>query len=370
MILMAGQGPSGGIEARFRVDRAGFMLDADLRLPGQGVSALFGPSGCGKTSTLRIVAGLDRVPGARVVFHGQVWQDDAAGVFVPPHRRPIGYVFQEASLFEHLDVERNLAYGMRRVAREQRRIEWDQAVALLGIGHLLRRRPGTLSGGERQRVAIARALLASPQLLLMDEPLAALDVARRREVLPYLERLQAELTVPILYVSHAPDEVARLADHLVLLEQGRVLASGPLGEILSRLDLPTALAPDAAVVIDARVESHDPGYHLLTLRFDGGVVRVGNGARQPGERVRLQVLARDVSLTLARQQDTSVLNHVPARVEALGAADTPAHVLVRLTAGEGGTPLLARVTRLSADQLGLTPGQVVWAQIKAVALLA
>lgn len=356
------------IEARFQVQRAGFTLDADLRLPGHGVSALFGPSGCGKTSSLRIVAGLDRVPGARVVFNDQVWQDEARGVFVPPHRRPIGYVFQEASLFDHLNVERNLAYGMKRVPQDERRIAWDQAIALLGIGHLLQRRADTLSGGERQRVAIARALLSSPQLLLMDEPLAALDVARRREVLPYLERLHAELAIPILYVSHAPDEVARLADHLVVMEQGRVLASGPLAETLARLDLPTALAPDASVVIEGRVVSHDSAYHLLRLGFDGGEVRVGHGERAVGERVRFQILARDVSLTLAQQHDTSVLNHLQAQVEAIGEADTPAHVLVRLNAGAA--PLLARVTRLSADQLRLAPGVAVWAQIKAVALLA
>lgn len=356
------------IEARFQVQRTGFTLEADLRLPGHGVSALFGPSGCGKTSSLRIMAGLDRVPGARVVFNDQVWQDEARSVFVPPHRRPIGYVFQEASLFDHLDVERNLAYGMKRVPPGERRVAWDQAIALLGIGHLLQRRADTLSGGERQRVAIARALLTSPQLLLMDEPLAALDVARRREVLPYLERLHAELAIPILYVSHAPDEVARLADHLVVMERGRVLASGALGETLARLDLPTALAPDASVVIEGQVVSHDSTYHLLQLGFDGGEVRVGHGARSVGERVRFQILARDVSLTLAQQHDTSVLNHLQARVEALGAADTPAHVLVRLSAGA--TPLLARITRLSADQLRLAPGAAVWAQIKAVALLA
>lgn len=356
------------IEARFRVEHSDFVLDADLCLPGQGVSALFGPSGCGKTTSLRVIAGLDRVAGARVVFNGQVWQDDAARVFVPPHRRPIGYVFQEASLFEHLDVRRNLAYGMKRVPAIERRIEWSRAIDLLGIGHLLSRRPGTLSGGERQRVAIARALLSGPQLLLMDEPLAALDLARRREVLPYLEKLQAELAVPIVYVSHAPDEVARLADHLVLLDRGRVLASGPLGATLARLDLPTALAPDASVVVEASVVSHDSAYHLLRLAFDGGELRVGHGPRAAGERVRVQVLARDVSLTLAQQHDTSVLNHLRGQVEAIGAADSPAHALVRIRVGA--TPLLARITRLSADQLRLAPGVEVWAQVKAVALLA
>ena len=208
------------IDARLALPRRGFTLDVALALPQTGVTALFGPSGCGKTTVLRALAGLERAAG-RVALGAEVWQDDAAGRFVPTHERAIGYVIQEAALFPHLDVRRNLAYGLKRIAPGERRIALDQVVELLGITHLLERRPDTLSGGERQRVAIARALATSPKLLLMDEPLAALDAKRKAEVLPYLDRLHAELGIPIVYVSHAIDEVARLADHLVLMDAGR-----------------------------------------------------------------------------------------------------------------------------------------------------
>ena len=201
------------IQVKLNLPRRGFELRVDVQLPSRGVTALFGPSGCGKTTVLRALAGLERASG-RVVVGEAVWQDDARGLFVPTHQRPIGYVIQEAALFPHLNVRRNLVYGQRRIAPGQHPIPLDQAVALLGIGHLLDRAPATLSGGERQRVAIARALLTSPRLLLMDEPLAALDEARKAEILPFLERLHAELAMPIVYVTHAMNEVARLADHL------------------------------------------------------------------------------------------------------------------------------------------------------------
>ncbi|WP_323156302.1 molybdenum ABC transporter ATP-binding protein, partial [Pseudomonas oryzihabitans] len=210
------------LTARFELSHPGFALDVDLALPGSGVTALFGPSGSGKTSCLRCVAGLEHGARGRLVVAGETWQDSERGLFLPPHRRALGYVFQDANLFEHLDVRRNLLFGWKRVAPGERRLALEQVVELLGIAGLLTRMPARLSGGERQRVGIARALLTSPRLLLMDEPLAALDAERKAEILPYLERLTRELALPILYVSHAPDEVARLADHLVLLEQGRV----------------------------------------------------------------------------------------------------------------------------------------------------
>lgn len=357
------------IRARLRLAWPGFELDTDLDLPGRGVTALFGHSGSGKTSVLRCLAGLERAEG-RVEVNGEVWQDSARGLFVPTHRRALGYVFQEASLFEHLSVRRNLAFGERRIPAAQRRVPFDQAVALLGIEHLLERMPARLSGGERQRVGMARALLTSPRLLLMDEPLAALDGKRKAEILPYLERLHDELDIPVLYVSHSPEEVARLADHLVLLEAGRVLASGPLGETLARLDLPTALDDDAGVVVEGRVVAHDAAYQLLTLGLpDSGLsVRVAHAPAEAGRRVRFTVRARDVSLSLQRQADSSILNLLPATVRDSIPADNAAHVLVRLDVE--GTPLLARITRYSHDQLGLHPGQAVWAQIKSVALLA
>lgn len=355
------------IHARFRLVHPGFALDVDLRLPGQGVTALFGHSGSGKTSCLRCVAGLERAGEAYLAVNGELWQDSARGLFVPTHRRALGYVFQEASLFAHLDVRGNLAFGQRRIAAAERRVAWEQAVELLGIGHLLDRLPARLSGGERQRVGIARALLTSPRLLLMDEPLAALDAPRKQEILPYLERLHAELQIPVLYVSHAADEVARLADHVVLLEQGRAVAQGPLQDTLARLDLPTALGEDAGVVVDARVAGHDDHYHLSRLEFPGGSVLVARRPEALGQRLRFRVHARDVSLALYPAEGSSITNVLSACVVELAPADTPAHVLVRLDAA--GTPLLARITRRSADQLGVRPGQQLWAQIKAVALL-
>jgi molybdate transport system ATP-binding protein len=361
------------IRARFQVSYPGFSLDVDLTLPGRGVTALFGHSGCGKTTCLRAMAGLERGARGRLEVGGEVWQDEATGAFLPTHRRPLGYVFQEASLFPHLSVRGNLEYGQKRsqagVPAAERHAALDHAAELLGITALLARRPPNLSGGERQRVAIARALLTRPRLLLMDEPLAALDLGRKREILPYLQRLHDELEIPLIYVTHSPDEVARLADHLVLLAGGRALASGPLAEILPRLDLPTALADRAGVVVEAVVARYDGHYGLLQLDFPGGAVQVPHGLVPLGARMRLQVRARDVSLALTRAVDSSITNILPALVVAAAApGDSPAHVMVRLDAG--GTPLLARITRRSHDQLGLVPGMAVWAQIKAVALLA
>lgn len=359
-------GGAPGIEARFAIAYPGFTLRADLQLPGRGVTALFGASGSGKTSVLRAIAGLERHAGGYLAVNGAIWQD--AQRFVPTHRRPLGYVFQEASLFAHLDVARNLDYGLRRIPPAARRVPRAQAIELLGIGHLLQRRPDTLSGGERQRVAIARALLTAPRLLLMDEPLAALDAQRKAEILPYLARLRAELDIPVLYVSHALDEVIQLADHLVLLDAGQVRASGPIAETLARIDLPMAQSASAAVLIEATVQGYDSAYELLRLGFAGGELLAPHPTPlAPGTRLRLQVQARDVSLALAPAPGSSILNRLPATVTGISSADTPAHMLVRLDAG--GTPLLARITRFSCDQLHLAVGLPVWAQIKAVALL-
>ena len=355
-----------GIHAHLHLAHPGFTLDVKVDLPGRGVTALFGPSGSGKTSFLRCIAGLERSSTGVLTVNGECWQDSSRRLFVPPHQRPIGYVFQDANLFAHLSVRGNLEFGIHRVPSEGR-VAWDQAVALLGIEHLLERMPERLSGGERQRVGIARALLTSPRLLLMDEPLAALDVKRKQEILPYLERLHDELDIPVLYVSHAPDEVARLADHLVLLDEGQVVAQGALHETLARLDLPTAFGEDAGVVIESEIAGHDLGYHLTRLTFKGGDVLVAQRDEAIGHRLRFRVHARDVSLTLERAEGTSISNLLPVRVDEVVVADTPAHVLVRLDAQ--GTPLLARITRRSADQLGVTEGKALWAQIKTVALL-
>ena len=211
------------IEARFYVDQGDFCLDVDLNIPSSGVTSLYGPSGCGKTTLIRAIAGLEHHAGGFLKVGDTTWQDNT--IFLPPHRRPLGYVFQESSLFEHLSVQGNLEYGVKRIPRDERRVSLDSAIELLEIGHLLNRKPATLSGGERQRVAIARALAVSPELLLMDEPLAALDVSRKQEIIPYIESLHRELDIPMIHVSHLPEEVTRLADHMVLLEAGQVVAS-------------------------------------------------------------------------------------------------------------------------------------------------
>lgn len=352
------------IEAKFQITQGEFFLDVDLNLPAQGVSSLFGPSGCGKTTLLRAIAGLDYYPDAYLKVGSTVWQEP--GRFMPPHKRPLGYVFQESSLFIHLSVRRNLEYGLRRVPEAERRVSLDRAIELLEIRALLERKPDTLSGGERQRVAIARALAVSPRLLLMDEPLAALDVNRKQEILPYIESLHRELDIPVIHVSHYPDEVARITDHLVLLESGRVIASGDVHEIFTRLDLSPALASDAAAIIEAEVAGHDEAYHLTHLEFSGGRVTVPREDLREGTQVRLKLAARDVSLTLERQTDTSILNILPARVDQI-ARENSAQVTVRLLAGD--SPLLARITRKSAADLELAPGKNVYTQIKSVALL-
>jgi len=355
------------IQARLRIDRGDFTLDVDLDLPGRGITALFGPSGSGKTTCLRAIAGLERADDAHVAIGDAVWQDDANGIWVPVHQRALGYVFQEASLFAHLSVRANLEFGMKRVPVRERRFSPDVVAGLLDIRNLLERRPTGLSGGERQRVAIARALLASPRLLLMDEPLAALDLRRKQDILPYLERMHDELSIPIIYVSHAPDEVARLADHLVLLDAGRVVASGPLSETLARADLPPAFADDAGVVLDTVLEGHEADA-LSRLRFDGGVLYVGQRKEAIGSRLRCRIHARDVSLALQRPAGTSIVNLLPAIVTATIATDTPGHVLVQLRVGS--SPLLARITERSRRELDIQPGRSVWVQIKGVALLA
>ena len=353
------------IRARFSLDRGGFTLDVDLDLPGGGITALFGHSGSGKTTLLRLMAGLERAEQGELAVNGQVWQDAAS--FLPTHRRPLGYVFQEASLFPHLNVRRNLEYGMKRVPVAERKVGLEQAIELLGIGPLLGRKPDSLSGGERQRVGIARALALSPRVLLMDEPLAALDLARKKEILPYLERLHDELDIPVIYVSHAPDEVARLADHLVVMDAGRAVASGPLTETLARLDLPFRLGEDAGVVLDAVVAERDAQWNLAKVDFGGGAVWVRDGGQAVGRHVRLRILARDVSLALTPHNGSSILNTLSAAVVAIADDTHPALALVRLNVG--GSPLVARVTRRSAAALEVTPGKLLNAQIKSVAIL-
>ena len=355
-----------GIQARFSIRREGFALDAAFEAPARGVTALFGPSGSGKTTLLRCIAGLESATGELSV-NGEVWQDGKT--FVPVHERPLGYVFQEASLFPHLSVRANLEYGYRRIAPESRKVRPEQVIDWLGLAHLVDRRDATsLSGGERQRVAIGGALLVSPDLLLMDEPLSALDSTSKQEILPYLELLHRELDIPVLYVSHALDEVARLADHLVLLEQGRVIASGELHTTLARLDLPLAHFDEAGVVVEASVAQQDEKYHLTRLDFPGGALWVSRVEQPFGTRVRARVSARDVSLATQVPHGSSINNILNARIEEIRdeGADK---VMVKLRVGEA-QMLLARITRRSRDSLGLQGGMFVCAQVKSVALMA
>ena len=357
-----------GIHARLQLQRPGFSLDVDLHLPGSGVTAFFGPSGCGKTTCLRAIAGLTRAHGSHVSVNGEVWQDDAQQIWRATHERALGYVFQEASLFDHLNVRRNIDYGLQRTPSARRKVALELAVELLGIGHLMNRKPAALSGGERQRVAMARALATSPRVLLMDEPLAALDAQRKAEVLPYLERLHQTLDIPVLYVSHAMDEVARLAQHMVLLDQGKVIACGDLQELIVQLDLPLAQGDAAAAVIDGTVMHYDPSDCIATVAFEGGQLLLPTHKALPnGTPVRLRVQARDVSVALQAPQDSSILNIVPAVIAQLR-QDSPGQMIVALDIGS--TRLLARVTQRSIQALGLAPGQAAFAQVKAVSIVS
>ncbi|WP_317929999.1 molybdenum ABC transporter ATP-binding protein [Halioxenophilus sp. WMMB6] len=349
----------------FRLARPGFSLDVSFATSGIGITALFGYSGSGKTTLLRCIAGLEQADYGRLTVNGQVWADDTT--FLPSHRRPIGYVFQEANLLQHLTVEGNLNYAIARQRSQNNVIRKQEVVHWLALGPLLKRRSMQLSGGQRQRVAIARALLTNPELLLMDEPLASLDIGSKAEILPYLEKLHSELKIPVLYVSHSPDEVIRLADQIVLLSQGRVLATGPVNEILTRTDLPLAQLEEACACVEGEITKHDREYHLTYVKLKGGTVAISYRAAEPGTRVRVRISAKDVSLALAPQQQTSISNAFPVRISAIAQAADPAKVLVKLDMG--GDSFLAQITRLSADTLGLAVDKIVYAQIKSVALM-
>jgi molybdate transport system ATP-binding protein len=366
------------IEFQAQLTRHGFALDIHTTLPATGVTVLFGPSGSGKTTCLRVLAGLEPSATGRVCVAGEVWQDSATGVFRPVHQRALGYVFQEASLLPHLSVQGNLQFGFNRTPPAQRRVGWDQALALLGIGHLLARMPHALSGGERQRVAIARALATSPQILLMDEPLAALDAQRKAEILPWLEQLHEQLDIPVVYVTHSMDELTRLADHVVLLDAGQVRQSGPVMDSMTRLDLPLAHGDGAAALIEARICDHVPDDLMCVLEFAGGNLVLPQTRAAPlptGTRVRVRIQARDVSVSLQKPVQTSVLNILPATVVEM-TDDGPGQVLLGLQLGhaEHGTTinttrLLSRISQSSARRLNIAPGMAVYAQIKGVAMV-
>lgn len=355
-----------GIHARFRFSRKSFHLDVDLQLPSEGITVLFGPSGSGKTTLLRGIAGLETPDEGQLVVNGSTWLDTNTGVNLPVHQRPLGYVFQEASLFDHLSVAGNLEFGRKRIEKIKDPERLHRLLELLGIGDLLKRKPHTLSGGERQRVAIARAMSICPEVLLMDEPLAALDAGRKSEILTFLGNLKQELKIPILYITHSPREVTQLADHLVFLDQGKVTLDGPLATTLIHKDSPLSKGNRASTIITATAVKHDPDYHLTETRFPGGTITVPGQSLKIGEELRMRVYARDVTLSLQPPVDSTVQNVLAATVTHI--AETPDHqTRVQLQIGE--LQLLAQMTQRASDQLALQNGMKVYAQFKATAIL-
>ena len=357
---------TGMLDIAVRKRLGAFDLDAAFACEASGITALFGRSGAGKTSLVNLLAGLIRPDAGRIVVNDTVLFDAGAGIDLPPERRRLGYVFQEGRLFPHLTVRGNLDYGFKRAPARERHMAFDQIVDLLGLGGLTERRPRDLSGGEKQRVALGRALLASPRLLLMDEPLAALDQPRKDEILPFVERLRDELAIPIVYVSHSMQEIVRLADTMVLMSDGRIVAAGDVDALMSRLDLrPLTGRYEAGAVITARVEDHDEAFGLTALGFAGGTLTVPRLALQPGTELRVRIRARDVALALSPPKDTSIMNVFPAVVQDIGSDGEPQ---VDVLLDVAGAPLWARITARSCHTLGLATGTPVFAMVKAIAI--
>ena len=358
---------NGTVELRYELKRADYLLDVDLKFPMHGITGIFGESGSGKTTLLRCIAGLETPKTGRLAIDGEVWQDTAQNISRAIHQRRIGYVFQEPRLFRNLNVQGNLDYASRRAQNHNagNGVEFDQIVELLGLTHLLQRAPGELSGGEAQRVSIARAVLRAPRLVLMDEPLAALDRARKDEILPFLDRLHTELSLPILYVSHSIEEVCRLCDHLVVIDRGQILADGEIQSVLVNLELPLLAGEEAGSVIEGSIETYDTEYDLTRVRFSAGTLLVPGRFGAENTPLRLRIRAGDVSLCRSRPNDSSILNIIAVTVDDIQSGHGP-YALVRLRAGDD--LLVARLTRRSADQLGLKPEDRLLAQIKSVAV--
>lgn len=357
------------IEAKYSVEFDNFRSDIDEILPGEGVTVLFGPSGCGKSTFLRALAGLQRLDDAYFSVNGDVWQDSNSQLFVDVHKRHVGYVFQDANLFPHLTVQGNLEFGYKRVPKHERRIHPKEVIELLGLSHLSEKMPGQLSGGEKQRVSIARALLSSPKLLLLDEPLSALDDQRKREILPYLENLHRSLSIPIIYVTHSVVEMARLADHVLLMEHGKVIKSGAVNEIMSDPINLSVLGNGLGCVFDTTISSlNDNG--VSELCFDGLQIFVSGHVGEVGQTYRCRILASDISLSLVEPRFSTTLNRYAAKILVTHLNnDNPALHPVLLELGlKNGCRLLAKITYKSFRELSLLAGMPVWAQIKSVAI--
>ena len=352
------------IECKIKIHLESFILDANFSIPDRGITVVFGPSGSGKTTLLRAIAGLEKSDKGFLKIGDSVWQEGEN--FLATHRRQIGYVFQDASLFDHLDVKGNLNFVIKRaVGLKEDFIE--SIHNLLEIKSLLNRRTTQLSGGERQRVAIARALLTNPKILLLDEPLSALDMKRKNEILPYLDSIHNDLEIPILYVTHSQSEMSRLADHLLLIEDGHIIGSGPVNDMLTRFDMPLSHGAEAVSIIEAKVVGCEAKFNLMHLEFLGGQFVVPDNGFPVQTRVRIRVVARDVSLTKSKQVDTSILNIFPATVQET-VPEGEAQVMVRLEIKE--TILLACITRKSSYNLRLNKGTKVFVQVKSVAILS
>ena len=352
------------IECKIKVQLESFMLDANFRIPDRGITVVFGPSGSGKTTLLRVIAGLEKSDKGLLKIGDSVWQKGED--FLATHKRQIGYVFQDAALFDHLDVKGNLNFVIKRaIGLKEDFIE--SIHNLLEIKTLLNRKTTQLSGGEKQRVAIARALLTNPKILLLDEPLSALDLKRKNEILPYLDSIHNDLEIPILYVTHSQDEMSRLADHLLLIEDGNIVGSGPVNDMLTRFDMPLSHGGDAVSIIEAEVLKRDSEFNLMHLDFLGGQFIVPDNSFPVQTKVRIRVVARDVSLTKSKQVDTSILNIFPAMVQEI-VNEGEAQVMVRLQIKE--TILLACITRKSSYKLRLEKGSEVFVQVKSVAILS
>lgn len=348
------------------LNASNFSLDIDVNIPNSGVTALFGPSGSGKTTLLRCIAGLEEKQRGEISLNNEFWQTKKASL--PTYKRPIGYVFQEANLFPHLTAAENLQFAIKRAGKSQPIISYSEVIQLMKIEEILPQYPSQLSGGERQRIAIARALLIQPKLLLMDEPLAALDDTLKQEILPYLENLCHHAKIPIVYVSHSLDEVIRLADHMIVLEKGRVIEEGKTQTLLGKLGTSFSRHKDASVVITGVITTQSTQWGLSWLRFDNQDIIVQQGSEKVGDQLRLRIQSRDVSLSLSSQEDSSILNRLTVVIDdMIKDPKDPSMIMIRLLAGS--TPILAKVTALSAHNLALSKGQTVIAQIKSVALL-
>ena len=352
------------IECKIKIQLESFTLDANFSIPDRGITVVFGPSGSGKTTLLRAIAGLEKSDDGFLKIGDSVWQKGEN--FLPTHKRQIGYVFQDAALFDHLDVKGNLNFVIKRaIGLKEDFIE--SIHNLLEIKTLLNRKTTQLSGGEKQRVAIARALLTNPKILLLDEPLSALDLKRKNEILPYLDSIHNDLEIPILYVTHSQDEMSRLADHLLLIEDGNIVGSGPVNDMLTRFDMPLSHGGDAVSIIEAEVLKRDSEFNLMHLDFLGGQFIVPDNGFPVQTKVRIRVVARDVSLTKSKQVDTSILNIFPAMVQEI-VNEGEAQVMVRLQIKD--TILLACITRKSSYKLRLEKGSEVFVQVKSVAILS